>query len=205
MKNFIEINKTDEEQEQQIKQWIKENTLYIVVGVTLGLGGVWGFDYYQTYQQQQNMQARYHYLSVASNPNNTDALRILKQDYADSTYTQQANLLMAKHFLTQGKAKTALTYLLPLINSTNEFIAQNAKFRAANIYLEINDIDTALSVLGEDDNESLSAFYHHIKGDIHFAQNNINDAKKHYNLALSKLENNSKLGGIIRIKLNDLN
>ena len=33
MKNFIEVGKTEDEQAQQIKKWIKENALQIVVGI----------------------------------------------------------------------------------------------------------------------------------------------------------------------------
>jgi predicted negative regulator of RcsB-dependent stress response len=40
MKNFIEVEKTDEEQAEQIKKWIKENALQIIMGVSLGLGGL---------------------------------------------------------------------------------------------------------------------------------------------------------------------
>lgn len=205
MKNFIEVGKTDEEQAEQIKKWIKENTAQIIIGVALGLGGIWGFDYYQDYQQKQATQARNHYLSMVANPGNVEALKTLKKDYTNSIYTQQADLIMAKQAVTNGKFEDALNYLLPLTNSTDEFIAQNAKFRAANVYLEISDTDKALNVLGENTNKAFGALYHHIKGDVYFAQNNINAAKKHYNLVLSQLESDSKLGSIVQIKLNDLN
>lgn len=205
MKNFIEVGKTDEEQAEQIKKWIKENTAQIIIGAALGLGGIWGFDYYQDYQQKQAAQARNHYLSMVVNPSNVEALKTLKKDYTNSIYTQQADLIMAKQAATNGKFEDALNYLLPLTNSTDEFIAQNAKFRAANVYLEISDTDKALDILGENTNKAFGALYHHIKGDVYFAQNNINAAKKHYSLVLSQLESDSKLGSIVQIKLNDLN
>jgi predicted negative regulator of RcsB-dependent stress response len=95
MKNFIEVEKTDEEQAEQIKKWIKENALQIIMGVSLGLGGLWGFDYYKGQQHQQDLQARGYYLSVVANPSNTDALKALKENHAQSTYAQQADLIMA--------------------------------------------------------------------------------------------------------------
>jgi predicted negative regulator of RcsB-dependent stress response len=112
---------------------------------------------------------------------------------------------MAKQAVNQGNYQNALNYLLPLTNSTNEFIAQNAKFRAANVYLEINDTDKALDILGENTNKAFSALYDHIKGDVYFAQNNINAAKKHYQSAISQLGADSKLMHLVQIKLNDLN
>lgn len=205
MKNFIEVEKTEQQQAEQIKKWIKENAVQIMIGIALGLGGILGFDYYQDYQQKQAIQARTHYLSIVANPSNVEALQTLKKDYANSTYTQHAELIVAKQSVANGKFKHALNYLLPLTNSTDEFIAQNAKFRAASVYLEINDTDKALDVLSENTNKAFGALYHHIKGDIYFAKNNIDIAKKHYNLALSLLETNSKLASIVKIKLNDLN
>ncbi len=205
MKNFIEVRKTDEEQAEQIKKWIKENALQIIVGVSLGLGGLWGFDYYKGQQRQQTVQARGYYLSVVANPNNTNALKALKENHAQSTYAQQADLVMAKQAVSQKNYQDALNYLLPLTNSTNKFIAQNAKFKAVSVYLEINDADKALSTLGENTNKAFGALYDHIKGDIYFAQNNIDAAKKHYQLAISQLDEGSKLVSLIQIKLNDLN
>jgi hypothetical protein len=38
------------------------------MGVSLGLGGLWGFDYYKGQQHQQDLQARGYYLSVVANP-----------------------------------------------------------------------------------------------------------------------------------------
>ena len=205
MKNFIEVEKTDEEQAEQIKKWIKENALQIIIGVSLGLGGLWGFDYYKGQQHQQDLQARGYYLSVVANPSNTDALKALKENHAQSTYAQQADFIMAKQAVNQGNYQDALNYLLPLTNSTNEFIAQNAKFKAANVYLEINDADKALDVLGDNTNKAFSALYDNIKGDIYFAQNNIKAAKEHYQSAISQLDKDSRLAPLVQIKLNDLN
>jgi predicted negative regulator of RcsB-dependent stress response len=145
------------------------------------------------------------YLSVVANPSNTDALKALKENHAQSTYAQQADFIMAKQAVNQGNYQDALNYLLPLTNSTNEFIAQNAKFKAANVYLEINDADKALDVLGDNTNKAFSALYDNIKGDIYFAQNNIKAAKEHYQSAISQLDKDSRLAPLVQIKLNDLN
>ncbi|MBE8157839.1 MAG: hypothetical protein HAW59_00340 [Betaproteobacteria bacterium] len=47
MKNFIEIGTTEEQQVEQIKQWIKENGLQIIIGISLGLGSIWGWNYFK--------------------------------------------------------------------------------------------------------------------------------------------------------------
>jgi predicted negative regulator of RcsB-dependent stress response len=205
MKNFIGAGRSEEEQAEQIKKWIKENSLQIIITLFLGLAGLWGFDYYKEQQYQKAIQARGYYLSVLANSNNTNTLKTLKKNHAQSTYAQQADLVMAKQVMSQGNYQGALHYLLPLTSSTNEFIAQNAKFRAASVYLELNDTDKAIGVLGDNTNKAFGALYDYIKGDVYFAQNNINAAKKHYRSVLFQLGADSKLRNLVQIKLNDLN
>ncbi|MDC9714332.1 MAG: tetratricopeptide repeat protein [Gammaproteobacteria bacterium] len=205
MKNFIEVGKTEEEQAEQIKKWIKENAPQIVIGISLGLGGIWGFDYYKNQQHQQAIQARGHYLSVTANPNNIKALNTLKEEHAESAYTQQVNFVMAKQAMSKGNYQAALDYLSPLVGNENEFIAQNAKLRAVSVHLEIGNTDKALKVLGDNSNKAFSALYDNAKGDIYFAKNDFSAAKKHYQLALAQLSDESRMRSLIQIKLNDIN
>ncbi len=205
MKNFIEVGKTEDEQAEQIKKWIKENGPQIIMGVVMGLSAIWGWDAYKNYQYSQSIQARSHYLALVSNPNNTSAFDTLKNDYSDSGYVNQSSLVMAKNAVKQKKYQQALDYLAPLVNTENEFIAHTAKLRSAAIYLEIGQHNQALSVLETTDINAFSGLYSHTKGDIYLAQNNIDSAKKHYRLALSQLSSDSELKNLIQIKLNDLN
>jgi len=204
MKNFIEIDKTEDEQAEQIKKWLKENGPQIIIGLVMGLSGIWGLDYYNNYQHEQSINARSAYLSVVSTPD-SPALTTLQSDHKDSGYTQQSILMMAKHAVSAGNYQQALEHLLPLLNTENEFIAQTAKLRSTTIYLQMGNYDQALSVLGGDDNQAFSALYNHIKGDIYLAKNNIDSTKKYYQSALDQLSTDSELRNLIQIKLNDLN
>jgi len=204
MKNFIEVGKTEDEQAEQIKKWLRENGPQIIAGIVMGLSGIWGFDYYNNYQYEQSINARAAYLSVVSNPN-SPTLATLKSDYKDSDYTQQSVLMMAKHAVSSGNYHQAIEHLSPLLKAENEFIANTAKLRSAAIYLQMSNHDQALSVLGTDEDSAFNALYNHTKGDIYLAQNNIDSAKKHYQLALGQLSTDSELRNLIQIKLNDLN
>jgi predicted negative regulator of RcsB-dependent stress response len=205
MKNFINVGKTEEEQAEQIKKWIRENGMQIIAGVVIGLTAIWGLDYYKNYQYEQSIQARSSYLSVVSNSNNVQALTALQNNHADSGYTQQAVLMMAKHAVDAQNYQQALDYLSPLISSDNQFIAHTAKLRSASIHLEMGNHDQALSVLVSNESSEFSSLYDHTKGDIYLALNNIDSAKKHYQLALGQLSADSELKNLIQIKLNDLN
>ena len=205
MKNFIAVGKTEEEQVEQIKQWIKNNGLQILVGVAMGLSSIWGWSYYKSYQHTQAIEARSSYLSVLANPENTDALNNLQNNYADSGYAQQALLVAAKYAMDAGGQQQALDYLLPLLSAENQFIAHTAKLRAANIYLEMGNYESALDVIGRIESTEFSSLYNHIKGDIYLAQNNIDLAKEYYQLAFEQLKPASRLKKLIKIKLDNLN
>lgn len=205
MKNFIEVGKTEAEQVEQIKQWVKENGLQIVVGITLGLSAIWGWDYYKNYQHEQALDARSSYLSAVLNSSNTDALTNLQNNHTNSGYAQQGTLIAAKYALKAGNQQQALDYLLPLIISDNEFIVHTAKLRSASIYLEMGNYEQAISVIGRVESTAFNALYNHLKGDIYLAKNDINIAKEYYQLALEQLDADSKLKAFIQIKLNNLN
>jgi predicted negative regulator of RcsB-dependent stress response len=204
MKNFIEVGKTEDEQAEQIKKWLRENGPQIIAGIVMGLSGIWGFDYYNNYQHEQSINARAAYLSVVSSPN-SPTLATLQSNHKDSDYTQQSVLMMAKHAVSSGNYQQAIDHLSPLLKTENEFIANTAKLRSAAIYLQMGNYDQALSVLGTDENSAFNALQNHTKGDIYLAQNNIDSAKKYYQLALGQLSTDSELRNLIQIKLNDLN
>lgn len=206
MKNFIEVGKTEDEQAEQIKKWLRENGPQIIAGIVLGLSAIWGFDYYKNYQFDQSIEARTHYLSIKGNTDNAEQiLRTLQNSHADSAYTQQAILMMAKHETDRGNYQEALNYLLPLTSHEQALIAHSAKLRAANVYLQIQDYDQALSLLTDTSNTTFNALYNNTKGDIYLEKGDITAAKKHYQLALDQLPTSSDFNNLIRIKLNDLN
>ncbi|BBB23750.1 conserved hypothetical protein [Isorropodon fossajaponicum endosymbiont JTNG4] len=205
MKNFIEVGKTEEEQVEQVKRWIKENTLQIVVGITLGLSGIWGFDAYKNYQHTQLIEARSIYLTLSANPNDTQAYEQLKNNHASSGYFDQATLILAKNAVANKNYTQALEYLTPLSDTSNVSIAKVVNMRIASLHLEIGHYKQALKTLNTAPNSAFDGLYNQLKGDIYLADKQTDNAKKHYELALSQISKNSGLQNLIKIKLSDLN
>ncbi len=58
MKNFIQISDTEEEQVDKIKKWWNSNGKQIIAGAVIGLAGVFGWNYYNDYQDNQALNAR---------------------------------------------------------------------------------------------------------------------------------------------------
>ena len=96
MKNFIQVDNTEEEQVEQIKKWWNSNGKQIIAGAVIGLAGIWSWNIYSDYQDTQSLDARSLYLNYASDSNNLGAYDKLTTDFSSSTYSDQAILLMAK-------------------------------------------------------------------------------------------------------------
>ncbi len=204
MKNFIEVGKTEDEQAQQIKKWIKENGLQIVVGISLGLGGIWGLGAYKTYQNEQSIQARSLYLNTASS-DSVAAYEALSTSHSDSGYTQQAGLMLAKNAVKKQDYESALQHLSTLVSADNDLIAIVANMRMASIQLEMGKFKEAINTLDSKLPGEFNGLYSQLKGDIYVADNQIDKAKEHYKLALSQISRDSELQSLINIKLADLN
>ena len=205
MKNFIQVDSTEEEQVDQIKKWWNSNVKQIIAGAVIGLAGVWGWNTYSDYQDKQSLNARSLYLSYASDSNNLGAYDKLTTDFSSSTYSDQAILLMAKYLFDAGSYTEALAATEPLINNPSSVIANTAALRAASIYLQLGKHDQALSVLEGQSGNDFSGLIYNLIGDIHLDLGNRAEAQKHYSLAIDNVTANSNLSQLIQIKLDDLN
>jgi len=205
MKNFIQVDNTEEEQVEQIKKWWNSNGKQIIAGAVIGLAGIWGWNTYSDYQDKQSLNARGLYLSYASDSNNLGAYDKLTTDFSSSTYSDQAILLMAKYLFDAGSYAQALGVIKPLINNPSSVIANTATLRVASIYLQQGQHDQALSILEGQSEDGFSGLVFSLMGDIYLDLGNRLEAQKYYSLAIDNVAENSNLSQLIQIKLDDLN
>jgi predicted negative regulator of RcsB-dependent stress response len=205
MKNFIQVDNTEEEQVEQIKKWWNSNGKQIIVGAVIGLAGIWGWNTYSDYQDKQSLNARSLYLSYASDSNNLGAYDKLTTDFSSSSYSDQAILLMAKYLFDAGSYSQALGVIKPLINNPSSIITTTAALRTASIHLQLGQHDEALSILEEQSEDGFSGLNYNLLGDIYLDLGNRTEAQKYYSLAIDNVSENSNLSQLIQIKLDDLN
>ena len=205
MKNFIQVDNTEEEQVKQIKKWWNSNGKQIIAGAVIGLAGIWGWNTYSDYQDKQSLNARSLYLSYASDSNNLGAYDKLTTDFSSSSYSDQAILLMAKYLFDAGSYSQALGVIKPLMNNPSSVISNTAALRAASIHLQLGQHDQALLILEGKTEDGFSGMIYNLMGDIYLDLSNRSDAQKYYSLAIDNVAENSNLSQLIQIKLNDLN
>ena len=205
MKNFIQIDNTEEEQVEQIKKWWNSNGKQIIAGAVIGLAGIFGWNTYTDFQDNQSLNARSLYLSYASDSNNLGAYDKLTTDFSSSTYSDQAILLMAKYLFDAGSYVQALGIIEPLINHSSSVIANTASLRVASIHLQLGQHNQALSILEGQSEDGFSGLVYNLTGDIYLDLGNHSEARKYYSLAIDNVSENSNLIQLIQIKLDDLN
>ena len=205
MKNFIQVDNTEEEQVEQIKKWWNSNGKQIIAGAVIGLAGIWGWNTYSDYQDKQSLNARSLYLSYASDSNNLGAYDKLTTDFSSSTYSDQAILLMAKYLFDAGSYTQALGVIKPLINNPSSVIANTAALRIASIHLQLGQHDQAISILDGQSEDGFSGLIYNLMGDIYLDIGNRAESQKYYSLAIDNVTENSNLSQLIQIKLDDLN
>ena len=205
MKNFIQVDNTEEEQVEQIKKWWNNNGKQIIAGAVIGLAGIWGWNTYSDYQDKQSFNARSLYLSYSADSNNLGAYDKLTTDFSSSSYSDQAILLMAKYLFEAGSYTQALGVIKPLINNPSSVISNSAALRAASIHLQLGQHDQALSILQGQSEDGFSGLIYNLMGDIYLDLGNRAEAQKYYSLAIDNVTENSNLTQLIQIKLDDLN
>lgn len=201
--------RTDEEQAEALKKWWNENGKFIIAGVVIGIGAIFGWRGYNTHQAQQAVEASvlYEQMIIASREDDSEnvavyANRIL-ENYKSSTYATFATLMLAKQAAETGELDEAETHLRWVLNnSSQEEFEHVARLRLARVLIAGEKLDQADKTLKVSNTGDFSSRYEELRGDILVKQNRVDEARQAYEKALA----NSADGNnpILQMKLDDL-
>lgn len=198
---------TEEEQIEAIKKFWKENGIPIIVGAALGLGGLWGWRFYNTQQLQAQEQASDAYNSVlqdtAAEALDADKVQSFINSHEESTYAVLAALQLAKAAVEQENFDEAETQLSWALNSVNDpSIKDLVAVRLARVQNELEKYEAAKTTLDSVSSEAFKAQAYTVKGDILAGQEMFTEAQESYTKALELTEGNPAL---IQMKIDHLN
>ena len=192
---MVDENLTDEQQAERIRQWFRENGLFMLGSVGMVLAGWFGWDQWQAGRTQQAEEASgiYEELVGKIRLNNQDEadllLTKLVSDYGHSPYINHARFRLAKMSLDRSNFEAAAGYLDSVVaGSDNNEILQIARIRLARVRLQQEQYEAALAALAAADAES--AFYaqvNDVRGDIYFAMGRAEEARSAYDAALTDM------------------
>lgn len=186
---------TEEQQVQAIKQFWKDNGVAIIAGAVIGLGLLWGWRYYNDSQLQAKESASAAYgagLETLVNDENNDKLTAFVNEENGSGYAPLASLILANDAVDKADFEGAKTYLQKVIGG-DTVIADVARLRLANVHLQLDENDQALSVLDSVASESFKGQVEELRGDALLAKGDFDAAKDAYTQAMALTPNNSTI------------
>lgn len=195
----MEVYKTEEEQLEALKKWLRDNGRHLVTGMLVAAVAVFGIYSWQQRTAHRANAASIEYQSLLQavkvlniNANDPDKAKehmataqhlaeTLKTDYENSTYAQFAALLKAK-LAVEGddlaQAESELKWVLA--HKPADEIKALTRLRLARVLHAKGDDDGALAQLDEANAGSFISAYLQLKGDIAQARGDLDAARSAY-------------------------
>jgi len=201
---------TDDEQLEAVKRAFTEYAPWILGGVVLGVGGWFGYQRYQSHNNEVAFRAAdlFGQMTVALQVNDPKkSLQIadgLIKDYPNSPYADQAQLTIARIDVESGKAADAVAPLTQVMNSSKDAeLKQIARLRLARVLIDQGKPDDAIKILAAGTPGSFAGRYHEVHGDALDAKKDIPGAIAEYTAALG-LSDGGADAALLQLKLADL-
>lgn len=186
MEHF-EIDRTDEEREELVKQWIKDYWLMLVVAVLAAVAAVYGLNYFKQskIKARSETAAQTQLVGKALRENKvTEAQTLvaaLQSDEKDTTFSALATLSLAQKYFNDKAYDKAIAQYDWLVTQSGDMAMRNlARLRKARAEADGKNIQAAVATLdGMEGNANLAEAFL-LKGDILLADKQFAAAKKVY-------------------------
>ncbi|PRM51339.1 YfgM family protein [Haemophilus influenzae] len=199
----------EEEQEiNQLKDWWKENGKTIIVAFILGVGGMFGWRYWQAHQAEQIAQASAQYDALINSVQQDEQAKKANieqfvQANSKTAYAVFALLDEAKKATEKQDFSAAEANLnQALTQSQDEVLTSIIALRLSAVQFQLGQLDNALTTLNQVKGESFNARKAILTGDIQVAKGDKVAAKNSFEQAQqmgSQLEQQ-----MAKMKLNNL-
>ncbi|RJX74310.1 hypothetical protein DZ860_04040 [Vibrio sinensis] len=168
----MELYDTEEQQVEAIKDWWKENGKAVIFGAVIGLGGLFGWRYYQdtvTAGQEAASETYTQTVQVLAQ-NGVDAqtdVQSFIDTNKDTEYSVLAAMQLAKVQVEAGKIEDALKQLEGAkAISKDAALSTLISYRIARLQAELGQFDAAITELSTIKDASWAGRVAELKGDI---------------------------------------
>lgn len=187
--------RSDEEQEEVLKQWLKKNGLSLVGAVVLGIGGVVGYQQWTTFEASRIADASVRYQQVVelstldfSNPEQAAQYESLlglaaslREAHASHQYAPLAAGIVAAQAVERGDfdlAVSQLTYAEEALDPPE--LKAMMRLRLAQLEWQLGALDAALNRLSLINEPNLLGSVAELKGDVLVDQGQLVEARAAY-------------------------
>jgi predicted negative regulator of RcsB-dependent stress response len=202
---------TDDEQLEAVKRFTREYAPVLIIGAVLGAGGLFGWRYYQNYQNEQGLKAAAQFAQLSASLQGNDAEKTrqaandLIQDYPSSPYADQAKLVLARVAVEANQDANAVGPLTEVMSSSKDTeLRQIARLRLARVLIDQGKPDDAIKLLSEANPGSFAGRYHEVHADALYAKKDTAAAITEYKAALDAADAGGVDATMVEMKLADL-
>jgi predicted negative regulator of RcsB-dependent stress response len=199
----------DYEQSERVQQWLRQNGLSIVVGIAIGLVGIFGWQQWNKHKAGHEAEAAnlYQQIQAAVSSGKADGADTLTEqllkDYTDTPYAMFAVSDRAQRQVQANQLDKAVESL-----NWAESHADNAELKAltemriAQVLLAQGKGADALAALDRMPPKSYEGSAQELRGDVLVKLGRPDDARKAYEAAKSALGENAPQS--VQMKIDDL-
>ncbi|WP_409500374.1 YfgM family protein [Mannheimia glucosida] len=201
------LNKTEEQQFEDAKNWFKENGTPILVAIILASAASLGWNFWKNHQLETAQKTSASYQSVMEsylqNPSkNQPLVEKFIADNKDSSYAAFAQFETAKQAVEKGDFSAAKTALQSVLTHSDSTLQSIARFRLAQIDFQLKSYDEALAGLAQIQDKAWELRKQILTGDILAAKGDIPAAKSAYEQAKTTAAPQEQT--LIDVRLNNL-
>ena len=202
---------TDDEQLEAVKHAFVEYAPWIIGGVLIGAGLLFGYRYYQSYTNDRALKAAAQFsamtaaLQAEDHAKSRQLAEGLVKDFAGSPYADQAQLMLARLDVDDGHEGAAIAPLTHVMNdSKDNQLRQIARLRIARILTDQGKSDEAIKTLSEPMRAAFAGPYHEVRGDAYLSKKDVADALTEYRAALVAAAESGINPALLELKIQDL-
>ncbi len=182
----------DYEQEQLVKEWLKNNILTIILGVALGIGGLWGYGKWQNNQAEELQTGAIEYQNIAKVvelgelSDATTMVSEYESQFGGNLFATKARMLLAAKLVEKDQlAEAKAQYMAIVASKPDKVLAELAYLRLARLMVSLNELDQVEAQLSNVQSVAYKTVVEEIKGDVFLARGDAAAAKDAYQLALN--------------------
>ena len=179
----------EDQQVEQIKQFLREYGIWIGAGVVIGLGSLFGWRAYQSAQleTQQTRTAAYQQISEQLQDGDAESLQAAQTQISElgGSHALVARLQLAQQLVQNGDLEQAASVLADAQEDAGDATLRAiVTTRLARVYLALGQYEQGLQALNQSLPASFNAQVSEVRGDIYYAQGNTEQARQAYQTAV---------------------
>ena len=203
---------SEKEQIQYIRDWWRDNRMYIFIFGFVVIGSVAGTNTWKASVLNEQIAASslYESLAVEISENNLESGELIAEEiyseYSESIYADQARLAMAYFYMSQSRDEDAADELRGLIESSeNNGMILIANMRLAKILLYQSKYKEVLDLLEGNLGHAFETKYSELIGDAYLGLEDYENAEFAYMNALKDTGSPQVIdAALLQMKINDL-